>query len=157
MNTKVIWLLLVPAIVLLSWFIYSKSINPTFVDANPDYICIKNVSNTACRYDPQKDCDPWDTTGHTRTCHGKRTIQVAYYNLRTTCEKWYWNGSKVTTANDQVHYSKADSSHVLWIRDGKNLWGRWGRHSADFVYATEDCQVVETDYIPPTWKNGVSY
>ena len=152
MKTKIISLLGFVAFLAIAGFVYTTKINTTEVNANPDYICIKNISNSACKI---TSCWAWQAD-HTRTCYGKRTTQVAYYNLRTTCEKGYGNGTRVTTANDQVHYSKADATHILGIKRGSANWQGW-RHSADFTYATEDCQIVQKDVIAPVWENTTSY
>jgi len=153
MKTKIISILAFVSFLGIAGFVYTTQINTTEVNANPDYICIKNVSNSACEI---TSCGPWQED-HTRTCYWKRTTQVAYYNLRTTCEKGYGNGTKVTTANDQVHYSKADATHILWIRTWRNIWWKGWRHSADFTYATEDCQVIQKDIVAPVWENETSY
>ena len=147
MKTKILSIIWTVGFLAIAGTIYTVKINPTEVDANPDYICIKNVSNSACRI---TSCGAWQAD-HTRTCYGKRTTKVAYYNLRTTCEKWYGNGTRVTTANNQVHYSKADATHVLWIKRWTANGQGW-RHSADFTYATEDCQIIQKDIVAPVWE-----
>ena len=153
MNTKLTWALFW----LVWWFVlwgtylvYTMWIDTQKVSANPDYICIKDI-NRSCQID-YSNCTDWNTNWE-RTCYWKRVTQVAYYNLRTTCEKWYWNGSNVTTASNQVHYSKADAKHVLGIQHWTGGW-QWWRHSNDFVYADESCSITQVDTTPPDWETS---
>lgn len=95
--------------------------------ANPDYICIKNVSNSSCEI---QSCDEW--SAWERTCYGKRTTQVAYFLTRTTCESWY---SRIRG----------------W---GYTSWNSW-RKTADFTYATENCTIKQLDTQAPFWDTEV--
>lgn len=123
-NIKyIIWVLVIIAWIVLVYFNFV--VNPT--NANPDYICIKNVDRS-CEIDESK-CPDWNTDG-TRICEGKRVTQVAYYHTRTTCEsgytiqkRWWWYTS----------------------------WASW-RKTVDFNYATENCSIRQIDQNRPSWE-----
>ena len=114
----------------LAWIAYLFWSSNLSVNANPDYICTKNVSNSACEI---TSCDPWWTDGE-RTCYWTRTTQVAYRHRRTACETWY--------------------TRKKMFRD--TPWSSW-RINADYIYATEDCQIIQQDFIKPSWETKVSY
>jgi len=92
--------------------------------ANPDYICIKNVVDSPCEV---TSCWDWQTNW-TRECTWRKTTQVAYYLIRTSCEPWY---TKIG----------------LW---GNSSWASW-RNSSDYATKTESCNVVQVDHVSPTW------
>jgi len=105
-----------------SYFYVFKDANLSTVEANPDYICKKSVSDQPCVV---TTCETWKTDG-TRTCNWLRTTEVAYYLIRTDCEAWY---TKVSA--------------------GWNVWGNSGRQTWDYVSWTQSCSVVEVDTVAP--------
>lgn len=113
---------------LLIWVIawYTKfSLNNA--SANPDYICVKNVTDSPCVLSNYpSSCSAW-TTSWTRTCPWTKTTQVSYYLIRTSCEAWY----------SQVYH-------------GESGWSSW-RNSGDYVSGSTNCTITETDTVPPTW------
>ena len=70
--------------------------------ANPDYVCVKNVTHGVC--DNITGCDAWDTNTHKRTCYGYNITQTAYYHTRTSCEPWYTVAKNWTT----VHWDRPE-------------------------------------------------
>jgi len=94
----------------------------TSVEANPDYICKKSVTDTPCMV---TTCESWKTDG-TRSCNGLRATEIAYYLIRTDCEPGY---TKVSA--------------------GWNVGWNSGRQWADYVSWTQSCTVVEVDNVPP--------
>ncbi len=99
------------------------------VAANPDYICVKSVTNEPCQINR---CDSWTQSG-TRTCYGTKTTKVAYHHRRTSCEAGYTN---------------------MWAFANTG-WASW-RHTADYPYETTTCSIIETDRIDPTGGIDVS-
>lgn len=89
--------------------------------ANPDYICVKDVTNQPCNV---TSCGPW--TDKTQVCSGTMVTKVAYYLIRTTCEPGY------------TRYS-----------NGGNVGGSSGRQGADYTYATTSCTVTRVDTTAP--------
>lgn len=106
-----------------SYFYLYKWVSLSTVDANPDYICKKAVSDQPCVI---TTCSTWGTDWK-RTCNWIKTTEVAYYLIRTDCEAGYTK-----------HY-KWDSS-----------WNSW-RQEPDYVSWTQSCTVVEVDNVPPVW------
>lgn len=120
------------------------NINLSSVNANPDYICKKSVTDSPCEIET---CWPWGAD-HKRTCYWKKVTEVSYYHIRTSCEPWYmtgvtWSTNKKDTA---AKYAHKDS-----LYDGYDKWASW-RNSSDYVSATESCEVIQYDTIPPTWE-----
>ncbi|MDD2566070.1 MAG: hypothetical protein PHZ26_05150 [Candidatus Gracilibacteria bacterium] len=97
----------------------------TKTQANPDYICIKNVT-TGCTIE---SCTPW--SNKQRTCIGKSVTQVAYYSVRIGCAEG-GVGTVVGSAG-----------------------GASGRRTADFTYNSVSCSIVQTDNTPPTGEPDV--
>lgn len=96
-------------------------------DANPDYICVKDVSRSCQITNDESLCTPWASDG-TRVCPWTRTLKVAYYLRRTTCEQGYTRVSR-----------------------GTNSWGSGWRQSSDFDYQTEACTITQVDREVPIW------
>lgn len=97
--------------------------------ANPDYICIKDITSW-CTY-TANDCTDW--SNQKRTCVGKTVTQVAYYSVRIGCAEWWvWR--------------------VVW-----SAWWASGRRTADQVRHTESCTVVEEDKEAPSWSPDTIY
>ena len=116
----------VASVLVIAWLAFGY-LNFMGASANPDYICIKNVNKT-CSVD-ETNCSEWDSTTWTRTCEWTRVSKVAYYHTRTSCESWY-----------------------TWIRGGWFTgWASW-RKSADFTYASENCQIEQVDKTRPGWE-----
>jgi hypothetical protein len=89
---SVVWVLL------FGWYNFES------VSANPDYICVKNVSNLPCMINEnltcsedvssnikhsQRCCDPWDVISKSKICYGQRYTKQAYHSVRMDCESWY--------------------------------------------------------------------
>ena len=171
MNTKLTWALFW----LVWWFVlwgtylvYTMWVDTQKVSANPDYICIKDVSRS-CQID-YSNCTDWNTNWE-RTCYWTRVTQVAYYNRRTTCEKWYWDWVYTSTANSQISrrdawltngrrenankiYNNSNRTRIFWIRSWKNSGWKWWRETADFTYATNTCSITQVDTTPPDWETS---
>ncbi len=136
------------SIVLLVWIVFAYFffvVNPT--NANPDYICVKDVSRS-CEVD-RSTCSEWDEDGF-RTCEWTRVTQVWYYHTRTACEEGYEKEIEWSTASDNTAAKYADSSSL--DEEGKNADKKHpssGRHSTDFDYWTETCTVKEVDSVRP--------
>ncbi len=112
------------------WYIYLASQSTS---ANPDYICIKDVSDQPCIVsDETTDCGAWETDW-TRTCNWQRATQVAYYLTRTTCESGY----------DRVRGG------------GYTSWASW-RKTWDFNYKFENCTIKQVDDTAPSWNQTIS-
>lgn len=94
----------------------------TSVEANPDYICKKSVTDMPCMV---TTCESWKTDW-TRACNWLRATEVAYYLIRTDCEPWY---------------TKVSAGWNVWW----NSWRQW----ADYISWTQSCTVVEVDNVPP--------
>jgi hypothetical protein len=121
--------------------------------ANPDYICVKPVTQycqvTGDTWDPALwtqtstgyvrtltsrsdstvvDNSGWDKETHSRTRQGRYVTSVYYLNRRTACEPWY---TKYGTAG--------------------NTGGAGGRNGmTDQVYSYGwTCTLVEVDTVPP--------
>lgn len=105
-----------------SLYTYSKATKDQAIWDNSTYNC----------------CYPWDTNSHTKKCVWTQTTEVAYYNLRTTCESGY-----------------------TWTQVWEHDWDSW-REWEDYVSHSQSCEVVFGDYTPPTeyiptWMIGVDY
>ncbi len=111
-------------VVALVWIIaaYFAFIVPS-TNANPDYICIKNVENT-CTFNESTDCWEWNTDTKTRICNWTKVTTVAYHHTRTTCEAWY--DTRVAGTWE----------YTTWAS---------GRKTSDFAYATENCSIKQID------------
>lgn len=110
----------------LVWFFYSMFVLNNSATANPDYICIKSVSDQPCSFNPNTDCSAW--SDWKRTCTWKKTTKVAYFLIRTDCEAWYTKKSR-----------------------GNSGWSSW-RQWADYSYQSETCTVIQQDTIAPAWE-----
>lgn len=110
-----------------SFFVYNMGIAENEVKANPDYICVKDVSRS-CEI---THCGDWQSDW-TQTCYGEKTTQVAYYHLRTSCEAGYDRAWKIGSSG-----------------------GQWGRHSSDFVYSTDSCSITKKDTVKPVGEESV--
>lgn len=106
--------------VFIIWFVINWK-----TKANPDYICVKSVTNQPCII---TTCDAWQTNW-SRTCHWTRTTAVQYYLVRTTCEPGY-----------QRIYQSGN-----WMTES------W-RQGADYQYSSEACSIIQTDTVPPVWR-----
>ncbi len=107
-----------------SYFYLYKWASLSTVDANPDYICKKSVSDQPCTI---TTCEEWKSDWK-RTCNWIKTTEVAYYLIRTDCEAWYTK-----------------------VANWGNVWWNSGRQWADYVSWTQSCTVVEVDNVPPVW------
>lgn len=97
----------------------------TSASANPDYICVKDVTWWACEV---TSCWAWGTDW-TRVCQWRKATQVSYYLVRTSCEPWY-------------------TRIGLWWDNGGASW----RHTADYVSKWEDCSITQVDNVAPAWN-----
>lgn len=140
-------------------FLLNNWYNFSWVSANPDYICVKNVTDQPCE---ATSCEPW-WTDWKRTCTGKKTTQVAYYLIRTSCEPWY---SQIRNCTNQCYpnpeyycvnnewgwgktcywWEPQICNQVCW-----NVWWASWRNSADYVYNSTSCSVVQVDNVSPEW------
>ncbi|MCT4617171.1 MAG: hypothetical protein N4A38_03070 [Candidatus Gracilibacteria bacterium] len=94
--------------------------------ANPDYICVKSVSNTPCNVTHYED---WQPDG-TRIGYGYRTSAVFYRLTRTDCEPGY-SRSRVGSID-----------------------GESGRRTGDMPYSTTSCTIVQVDAMAPVGAGG---
>lgn len=100
------------------------------VTANPDYICVKNVSRS-CELTSSSTCSDW--SNGTRVCNGTKVTQVAYFLTRTTCEAGY-----------------------AQQRGGGYKSGASGRKTWDATYASSNCSITQTDNTPPSGASKVT-
>lgn len=108
-----------------SIFVTSKS------SANPDYICVKSVTDQPCNVPTDgSTCSPWDTEWK-RTCTGTMATEVSYYLVRTSCEPGY---TQVSLGGD------------VWLDSGR----QWG----DYVSQSTSCSIVQQDVVPPIWTTS---
>jgi len=123
MKKIIVWAIALVLWVSLGSYIYIyKWATLSSVEANPDYICKKSVTDQPCVVNT---CEEWKTDW-TRVCNWTRATEVSYYLIRTNCEAWYTKVSK--------------GWNVWW-----NSWRQW----ADYVSNSESCTVVEVDTVPP--------
>ena len=136
MNKKInyiIWGFIFLSIASFVFLLDDKNINILAInsaEANPDYICIKNVSNQPCTI---TSCTWW--IGTQRTCYWTTITQVAYKSWRTACAEW-WTAVKVSD---------------WWMQP------RSWRYTADFNYNSKSCTIVQTDTTPPTGDPEATY
>lgn len=124
LNDKSKCFFLVVSFIAFLWVIfYYWNFSLINVNANPDYICVKSVTDSPCNI---TSCWNWNTDG-TRVCTWKKTTSVAYYLRRTTCESWY-------------------SRHS---RGSDSWWSSW-RQSWDYVYSSSTCTVTQVDRVAPS-------
>lgn len=116
--------------------------------ANPDYICVKTVTDAWCKVDK---CEDWNNTGE-RICTWKKVTELWYYHTRTACEAGY--GVKITwdtwtnkSASTKAVRSALDSSWKNATTSHPSSW----RHSSDFTYSSTTCTITEQDNEPPVW------
>lgn len=115
------------SILVLLWgifFLLNNGYSVWSVQANPDYICVKNVQDMPCEI---SSCSAWWTDG-SRTCYWKQTTQVSYYLIRTSCEPWY-------------------SQVSLWWNVWWNSWRQWW----DYVSQSSSCSIQQFDNVAPYW------
>lgn len=127
--TKIIAWLFTVVVVASTYVVYNVWVEKTEVNANPDYICVKDV-NESCEI---SHCWPWNPSTHSRTCYWTRVTKVAYYHLRTSCESWYYS---------------------VWVR--ADIGGDSWRHSEDFTYATSSCSITEYDTQAPSGETSIN-
>lgn len=138
------------AVVVVAWLVFGY-FNFMGTSANPDYICVKSVDRT-CQIN-ESNCGEWDTTTWTRTCEWTRVTKVAYYHTRTSCEKGYSKEKSWKTGSDKTAARFADQASLdtEWkLANSKHPSS--GRHSTDFVYWTENCQIQQVDTERPGWE-----
>lgn len=134
MNKKIyfiIWGFIFLSIASFIFLSSNKNINILAInsaEANPDFICVKTVSNQPCTI---TSCGPW--IGTQRTCTWRTATQIAYYSVRIWCAEW-------------------GIGTVIWS-SGAASW----RRSADFTYNTASCTIVQTDTTPPTGDPEATY
>ncbi|MGE4443528.1 MAG: hypothetical protein AB7E37_00870 [Candidatus Altimarinota bacterium] len=104
------------------FFLLNNGYSVGSVQANPDYICVKNVQDMPCEI---SSCSAWGTDG-SRTCYGKQTTQVSYYLIRTSCEPGY---SQVSL--------------------GGNVGGNSGRQGGNYVSQSSSCSIQQFDNVAP--------
>ena len=148
-NTKTI--LWVSTVVILGTVVslgYYFGYNNEVANANPDYICVKPVTNQPCE---NVVWWPWQTNG-TRTWTWTKATEVWYYHTRTTCETGYsksniqWTTTlSNTAANYLINNWESDKLYSNYTS-----WASW-RHSSDFTFSSETCTLVEKDDIAPVW------
>jgi hypothetical protein len=126
---------------------YYYGFNGEQASANPDFICVKSVTGQSCDIN---SCDEWQNDG-TRVCHWKRATKVWYYHTRTTCESGYSSVYKWATATDTSASTKVDSSLLddEWKAATYKHPSSW-RHSDDYTYENEDCEIIEVDDKAPS-------
>lgn len=149
MNNNVkygIWVFV--SLIVLVWIYFTFIVDNT--NANPDYICVKNVDRS-CSI---TNCWDWNEETKQRTCYWKRVTQVWYYHTRTSCESgfsvainWSTNSSS-TAASNVTDRTLLDSQ---WQKAHYAHPSSW-RHSKNYDYASEDCSIIEEDTRPPVWE-----
>lgn len=124
----------------------------TPVEANPDYICIKQVNGQACE---ANSCTDW--TNGSRTCFWTVKTEIAYINTRSTCEPGYgsWDQNTCITKGYRWAWSGENGGGCALPGDSEgNNAARWldnnsGRKTGDYTLSSESCTVVQTDTTPP--------
>ncbi len=128
-NRSKCLLLVLSFSIFLSVIFYYWKVDILWVSANPDYICVKNVTNQPClATNYPSSCSAW-TSDWFRTCPWKKATQVAYYLVRTDCESWY---SKISN----------------WWESWAASWRQW----ADYVNHSVACTITEEDHDSPVWE-----
>jgi len=132
-----------------AWAGYYFNFTIDQTSANPDYICIKNVTWESCRI---TSCSEWGTDWK-RTCTWKRTTQVWYYHTRTSCESGYSVAKNWTTAssNSASTYAPASTLDSEWKNATTAHPSSW-RHGQNYIYDEENCSIVEVDETAPVWE-----
>jgi len=92
-------------------------------NANPDYICIKSVSNQSCVV---SSWWAWQSDW-TRVGTGTKATKVSYYATRTGCEPGY-------------------AGTIIW-----SIWGASWRRTADVTYSSTTCTITQIDKVAPIW------
>ncbi|MDP2091242.1 MAG: hypothetical protein Q8K30_06630 [Candidatus Gracilibacteria bacterium] len=127
-NKSKCLLLVLSFSIFVSVIFYYGKIDILGVNANPDYICVKALTDQPCiATNYPASCSAWGINGK-RTCPGKKATEVRYLLRRTSCESGY------------TRYSRSES-------DGSS-----GRQTADYVSKSVDCSITEEDIVPPEGK-----
>lgn len=117
------------SLIVIAWWIYAYTqlgwVEET--SANPDFICVKEVTNQACE---TTSCTEW-RADWTRTCTWTAATSVYYELTRTTCEAGY---TRIAT----------------W----RSVWGASWRRTPDMTYTTDTCSIVQTDHTAPVGAGG---
>jgi len=124
---------------ILAWLFYSWA----FVNANPDYICVKDITNQPCKI---LSCGPWKSWKS--ICKWSKTIQVAYYHVRTNCEPWYTRTTNLWNSYTENSTNKLKVDRKYITSDTTSSW----RHSVDYPNKTISCTIVKTDIEAPEWE-----
>ena len=122
LGVSVLWVLWT-----IFWVSYYFGFLGLGVNANPDYICTKSVTNQVCKV-PAWNWGEWNTNWE-RVWTWTRATEVQYYATRTGCEAWY------------------TENRWWWYR----WWASW-RKTADTVSASSVCTLIQTDNVPPVWE-----
>lgn len=151
-NKFLLPIVLIIALVLWAWVFY-WNFSLEKASANPDYICVKDVSWNSCDINT---CDEWSINWE-RTCYWTRVTQIAYYNTRTSCESWYvvdttWSTKSSNTASRYVKQAWYESYLDSEWRNAHNSHPSSWRHSRDYPSQTESCFIVEVDTVAPIWS-----
>ncbi|EKD66205.1 MAG: hypothetical protein ACD_49C00060G0047 [uncultured bacterium (gcode 4)] len=91
MNKKInyiIWGFIFLSILSVFFLVNKNDVNLSVInsaEANPDFICIQDVSSQPCTINPAS-CTPWINSR--RTCNWTTATQVAYYSVRIWCAEW---------------------------------------------------------------------
>jgi hypothetical protein len=115
--------------------LYNKWYDFNSASANPDYICVKQVSNQPCYLDAADlaicNATPW--SNQKKVCIWKTTTEVTYISTRVGCEAGYTN--------------KWETDESTWLS-----WDSWRRLGmADYPSDTNSCVITYNDNVQPIW------
>jgi hypothetical protein len=125
MKKIYLWVSLLALVISGTAFLY-QFYSYNSVNANPDYICTKSVTNYPCEI---TSCWAWDSSTHLRTCTWTKATAVTYYATRTGCAAWY--------------------NETSWW--GYTTWASW-RKTPDRPSNFTSCSITEIDTVAPSWR-----
>jgi hypothetical protein len=138
------------ALFVMVFVLFSRWYEFESASANPDYICIKEVSNPSCNI---TSCGEW-TQDWIRECTWIAYSKQAYYSTRVACAEG-WNAYEVWNNNWASWRRTADFNLVNDFKVTQCTWGWPNRTCTTRVleYATSQaCTVIQEDHNAPSWN-----